>query len=224
VYKVSEAYWNQKMIDDATAYQDNRKKNKKSDYEKTNLPESFEKLKKAITTYKKTIQLDFDSPATLTNLYKLQWWVILKLAIELPFRNDLVTLNVKEKKGNHILKQGKHYKIKIVHFKNSNRLGPREVTLSRKNSTMLKRFLAYRDKCGIKHDMLFSLRSGGKMTKTAFSQGLIGLTSRLLGKRIGTRIIRVLFATVNQDEIQKATEITNKLLHTSKQTLQYIRK
>ena len=62
------------------------------------------------------------------------------------------------------------------------------------------------------------------MTRSAFSQGLINLTQKLLGQRVGTRIIRVLFATSNRDEILKAESVTNKLLHTSEQTKQYIRK
>ena len=158
------------------------------------------------------------------NLYKIQWWIILRLIQELPFRNDLPTLNVKAKKGNHLLKHGKQYKIKMVEFKNADKIGPREIILGKKNSRLLKQFLAFRDKCKITHDLLFSLKSGKPMTRSAFSQGLINLTQKLLGQRVGTRIIRVLFATLHRDEILKSESVTNKLLHTSEQTKQYVRK
>jgi hypothetical protein len=224
VYNIDEKYWYTQMIKDATEYQTNRKKNKKSSYEKQHLPESFEKLKKKAVEFKRGLKINFDSPPTLGNLYKLQWVVILNLVQELPFRNDLPGVNVKEKKGNHLLKHKKRYKFKMVDFKNSDKIGPREILLGKKNSRLLKQFLAYRDRCDIKHDFLFSLKNGKPMTKSAFSQGLIGLTQKLLGKRVGTRLIRVLFATQNRAEIEKAAEVTNKLLHTSEQTKQYIRK
>ena len=224
VYKIDEKYWYTRMIEDATEYQTNRKKNQKSDYEKEHLPESFEKLKKKAVEYKKGLKLNFKSPPTLQNLYKLQWYVILTLVQELPFRNDLPTINVKEKKGNHLLKHGKQFKIKMTKFKNSDKLGPREIILGKKNSKVLKQFLAFRDKCGVTHDLLFSLRNGKPMTKSAFSQGLIGLTTKLLGKRVGTRMIRVLFATSNKEEIEAAKEVSNKLLHTPAQSQQYVRK
>ena len=101
VYGVNEKYWYTRMTEDATEYQTKRKLNKKSDYEKTNLPESFDILKKKTSEYKKNIKVNFDSKPTLANLYKIQWFVILNLIQELPFRNDMPTINVKEKKGNH---------------------------------------------------------------------------------------------------------------------------
>ena len=223
-YKIDEKYWYTRMIEDAAKYQQKRKQNKKSAYEEKHLPESFDKLKKKTTEYKRTLKLDFTSPPTLSNLYKLQWWVILRLIQELPFRNDLPTINVKAKKGNHLLKHGKQFKIKMTEFKNSDKIGPREIILGKKNSRLLKQFLAYRDKCDVKHDLLFSLRNGDPMTRSAFSQGLINLTQKLLGKRVGTRLFRVLFATENREEIAKAEDVTNRLLHTSEQTKQYVRK
>ena len=224
VYGVNEKYWYTRMTEDATEYQTKRKLNKKSDYEKTNLPESFDILKKKTSEYKKKIKVNFDSKPTLANLYKIQWFVILNLIQELPFRNDMPTINVKEKKGNHLLKHGKQFKIKMQTFKNSDRVGPREILISKKNSTLLKKFLAFRDKCGVSHDLLFSLRNGKQMTKSAFSQGLLNLTKRLMGQKVGTRMIRVLFATSNRKEIEAAKNVSDKLLHSAEQSQQYVRK
>ena len=109
-------------------------------------------------------------------------------------------------------------------FKNSDRVGPREILISKKNSTLLKKFLAFRDKCGVSHDLLFSLRNGKQMTKSAFSQGLLNLTKRLMGQKVGTRMIRVLFATSNRKEIEAAKNVSDKLLHSAEQSQQYVRK
>ena len=53
---------------------------------------------------------------------------------------------------------------------------------------------------------------------------LIKTTNELLGKRVGSRMVRVLAATEHKDVIDKVDNLTNKLLHTSKQTRQYIRR
>ena len=111
----------------------------------------------------------------------------------------------------------------MTDFKNSDKVGPRTIELSRANSMELKKFLKYRGEL-VDHDFLFSLKNGKPMTKKAFSQALIKVTSDLLGKRIGSRLIRVMFATENREVIEKAAGVTNKLLHTAKQTKQYTRK
>ena len=89
---------------------------------------------------------------------------------------------------------------------------------------VLKKFLKYRDAAGIEHDFLLSARNGSKMTKKGFSQMMIRTTDELLSKRVGSRIMRGLTASENKDVLLKASEITNKLLHTAKQSREYIRK
>ena len=62
------------------------------------------------------------------------------------------------------------------------------------------------------------------MTRKAFSQALIKLTSEILGKRIGSRLLRVIFATKNAALLAKADKVSKGMLHSTKQTREYIRK
>ena len=143
-----------------------------------------------------------------------------------PVRNDLPTLDIEQTaKGNHLKRNKNSFTVVLKDFKNSDKLGAREIKLNRSNNMELNRFLKYRAKLDLKHTKLFSLRSGGPMSKSAFSQGLIKLTSRLIDKKIGSRLLRVMFATSNKDILQKADEISKKMLHSKsgKQTRQYVK-
>ena len=232
-YIASKAYgmpednkWQALMLADVAKYQAQRSKNKKSKYEEENLPSSMKEIVKAAKDYQTQIKRVYNKQKpTLGDLYKVQKWLVLRLATELPFRNDLPTINVNEKKGNYLDRGGKSgLKIVMQKFKVSDKIGKREIKLSRAVGTVIRKFLKYREAAGVEHDFLLSARSGGPMTKKGYGQMLIKTTSDLLGKRVGSRILRVLTATEHKDVLEKADEITNKLLHTSKQTRQYVRK
>ena len=152
-------------------------------------------------------------------------YVALKLmTTNTPFRNDLPTINVEHEKGNYLSKNKNSYTIVMTQFKNSDKVGPKKIKLNRSNSMEMKKFLRYRDQV-VDHDFLFSLKSGAPMTKKAFSQQLIKITDNLLGKRVGSRLIRVLFAPDNKQALQKADDVSNKMLHskTGLQTRKYVR-
>ena len=218
--------WHDMMLDDINKYQAERNKNKRSDYEKQNLPKNLNELKKAARDYKVSIKRIYkkESP-TLAQLYKVQKWVVLRLITELPLRNDLPTVNIHEKKGNYLDKHGKNgLKLIMQDFKASDKVGKREIVLTRAAATVIRNFLKYRKKAGITHDYFLSSRDGTPMSKSGYSQMLIKTTDELLGKRVGSRMIRVLTATEYKDDIDKVDKLTNKLLHTSNQTRQYIRR
>jgi hypothetical protein len=224
----SENKWNKLMIEDAKEYESRRSQNKKSEYEQKNIPKNgLKEVKKAFKTYKTQIKNIFSQEPSLKNLYKYQLYIALKLmSTNTPFRNDLPTINVEShKKGNYLTKNKGGYKIVMTTFKNSDKLGTKEVILNRANSMEMKKFLKYRHDV-VDHHFLFSLKSGKPMTKSAFSQALIKLTSNLLNKKIGSRLIRVMFATDNRDILSKADAVSNKLLHSKsgRQTRQYVRK
>lgn len=231
-YIASKAYelpldnkWHKLMLIDIEQYQAERTKNKQSDYEKENLPRNMKEVKKAAKEYQTRIKRIYKkTDPTISDLYKVQKWVVLRLITELPFRNDLPTINVYSKKDNYLDKHGKNgLKIVMQKFKVSEKIGKREIILSRGATQVVKRFLKYRSRAGIDHDFLLSARNGDQMTKKGYSQMLIKLTSELLGKKVGSRIIRVLTVTENRDALVKSNNLTNKLLHTAKQTQQYIR-
>ena len=216
--------WNKRMMQDAKEYEENRSKNKKSDYEEKNLT-GMKELNKALTLYKSQIRRTLNATPPLGGLYKYQLFLSLKfMTSDLPIRNGLPTLNIEGEKGNFLKKKKNTYFIVMTEFKNSDRIGPREIKLSRANSMEMKRFLSYRADAGVSHDFLFSLKNGKRMTRKAFSQSLIKLTSDLLGKRIGSRLLRVIFATKNESLLAKADKVSKDMLHSTKQTREYIRK
>ena len=219
--------WNLRMIKDAKLYEDNRNRNTKSENEVKNIPSGgLDDIKKAFKTYKQQIKGIFKKPPTLQNLYKYQLFLSLKLlSTNTPFRNDLPSINIEKETGNYLEKTGNVYKITMTKFKNSAKLGPKVITLNRANSMEMKKFLRYRDAL-VDHDFLFSLKNGKPMSKSAFSQGLLKLTSNLLNKKIGTRLIRVMFATHNKALLEKADKVSNDMLHSKsgRQTRKYIRK
>ena len=144
---------------------------------------------------------------------------------EIPFRNTYADIHITGTKANHLVRPKKgNYKFIMTDYKNSDKLGPREVKISRAGTMALKKFLAYRDKVGLKHSKLFSTKTGAPMSKATYGKGLQATTSKILGKAIGSRIIRILHATDKKEIIEEAAELTNKLLHTSAQTKQYVRK
>ena len=224
----SDNKWSKFMKKDVDEYEQKRNQNKMSKYEHENIPSNgLKDIKKALKIYRTQIKNIFTKKASLANLYKWQFYLALKLmSTSAPVRNDLPTLDIETETGNYLKRTKNSFTIVLQQFKNSKKLGPREIKLNRANNMEVKKFLKYRDKLDLPHTKLFSLRSGKPMTKTAFSQGLIKLTNKLLDKKIGSRLLRVMYATQHSDTLQKASEITDKMLHAEggKQTRQYVKK
>ena len=217
--------WKEFMMEDAQKYDEHRSKNTKSDYEEKNIPKNgLKDLIKLAKDFKKEIKRIFELPSSKSNLYKYQLWVALKLmTTDLVLRNDLPTISVEKETGNYLKKHKSQYTVVMTKFKNSDKIGDREIKLNRSNSMALKKFLKYRSEI-VDHEFLFSNKKGEPMTKKAFSQALIKLTNDRLGKRIGSRLIRVMYATSEKDKLDAADEVTNKMLHSREQTRQYTRK
>ena len=219
--------WAKFMKLDVKAYEANRNLGKMSSYESENIPKGgLSDIKKALRIYRTQIKGIFTKKPSLSNLYKWQFFLSLKLmSTSTPVRNDLPTLDVKSETGNHLKRNKNSFTVVLTDFKNSDKLGAREIKLSRSNNIELNKFLKYRDKLDLDHTKLFSLRSGKPMTKSAFSQGLIKLTNRILDKKIGSRLLRVMFATSKKDVLKEAAEISKSMLHAKggKQTRQYVK-
>ena len=151
----------------------------------------------------------------------------MRLFVEFPARNDFPTIALTESKdGNYVIYKKKRKATFVIQkFKNSDRLGPREITISVALTKVLKQFIKYRNEIPeIKHDFILSNVSGDPMSKQAFSKAIHKITKDLSGKSFGSRILRILHATENATLIEKSNELSNKMLHSSKQTQQYIKK
>ena len=106
----------------------------------------MKELKKAAKEYQRRIKRVYKKKdPTLGDLYAVQKWLVLRLVTELPFRNDLPTINVNEKTGNYLDKaeRGKGLRIVMQSFKASDKIGKRIVPLSRGVAAVLKKFMKY---------------------------------------------------------------------------------
>ena len=75
-----------------------------------------------------------------------------------------------------------------------------------------------------KNDHFLNTLKGTKMTRSALGKMLQRTLRKLLNKNIGSRLIRVLAATENRDSIEKVSKLSDALLHTTKQSKEYVRK
>ena len=62
------------------------------------------------------------------------------------------------------------------------------------------------------------------MSKQVLSKTLMKITRRRIGKTFSTQMIRILYAMKNRDVIESAKEVSDKLLHSQEQSLQYAKK
>jgi hypothetical protein len=224
-YKTNLQKWETLMYKAQSEYNSQRNKNLKSETEKKKWPKGgFTSIKKAALEQKRRLRHILKSEPTLKGMYKYQFFIVLKLFTELPFRNTFADLEVEKGTGNYldIPKKGS-IKIILTKYKNVKQLGPKEFTLNRSNTTQLRKFLKYREGL-VDHKFLLSTKNGKRMTKSAMGKGLHKVTMDLLGKSFGSRIIRVLAATESKADIDKITDLSNKMLHTTAQTKQYTRK
>ena len=220
--------WTIEMFKDASQYSQQRGKNKKSPVEEKKWPKGgfkdVQKAAKMMWTRVKVL-LRKESEPSMKTLYKYQLFIILKLFSQIPFRNTFASFQVsKSDEGNYIQKPKKgNYKFIVRDHKTSKKLGTKEVELSRANTMALRKFLKYREEVGIEHKYLLSNKDGKKMSKATMGKAVHRVTGELLGKSFGSRLIRVLAASNSKKEIDKVAELSNTMLHSTKQTKEYTR-
>ena len=221
-------YWRRKMFSDQDSYRDERKKNKKTDKETILwIDNGLKKLKQASAEFKRRIskKLKGDEVSEST-LWLYTQYVIMRFYSEIQLRNDLATIELKSKdKNNYIQKQkGSLYKIIMRTFKASEKIGERVIQLSKPLSRVINEYVKYRKRVDVNHDHLLSNSGGSILSKPALGKVLRKLTKDFLGKAVGVRMLRIFNATNNAAVLRKADEVSNNLLHTSKQTREYVRK
>ena len=227
MYKISADKWSVNMYKDANLYERNRSKNKKSATETEKWPKKgFKSVKKAATEMMKRVRFLLQKEPNMSTLYKYQMALVLRLFTELPVRNTFATLRLSKGNHNHIdiPKKGVAQFVFNEH-KASKKIGPKTLSLSRGATTFLKKFLKYRAQV-VDNDFLLNNMKKGKMSRAALGKALHSTTGKLLGKKFGSRLIRVLAATAHKKELEVVQELGRKMLHSSgsKQTAQYSRK
>ena len=62
------------------------------------------------------------------------------------------------------------------------------------------------------------------MSKQVLSKTLMRITKARIGKSFSTQLLRILYAMRNRDVIESAKEVSDKLMHSQAQSLQYAKK
>ena len=223
-YGEDDKKWYKTFINDQNEYSEERAKHKKSDVEKEKWT-SVKQLKKAATDLKRRFRHILEQTPTLSNLYKLQWWLVIKMFTQVPTRNDTGTIELSKSKGNWLERPKKgNFSLHFNEYKNSNKMGPKHIKLSRSITMAIRKFLKYREGVELKHNFLLTGLNGKPMSRSGFGKALRNQTFALLGKRVGSRIIRVVVATENRALLLKAKKLSDSMLHSTKQTINYTRK
>ena len=220
-------YWKSRMFKDSEDYSEERKKNKKSEKETKNwVDDALKKLKTVSTEYKRTINYKLRHKPSIANLWLYSQYLILRFYSEIQLRNDLGTVSLKDTGSNNYLKRVKGSKFDLImrDFKASKKIGDRVIHIRRALSNVLQLYIKYRAKVDLKHDHLLSNSKGVKLSKSALGKVLRKITKDKLSKNIGVRMLRIFNASENAKLLEKAEEVSHNMLHSAKQSREYIRK
>ena len=221
------AYWQTQMMKDSTAYQEERSKNKMSSKEKNKwIDDALKKLKKASTEMMRGITHKLKKEGTLANLWLYTQYFVARFYSEITLRNELATVQLESVKKNNYLKKtkGSKYTLIMRDFKASDRIGERKIELSAALSKVVTKYLKYRKKLNLKHNNLLSNSQGRPLTKSGLGKALRAITKDRLNKEVGTRMLRVFNATSHRKLLEAADKLSNEMLHSTKQTRDYVRK
>ena len=206
--------WYKFMMSDSQAYSLKRSKNEKSETESSKwLKDGWKGIRKASSEYLRREKVHiFGGEKSMSKLYKYQIYIVLRLFSEVPFRNGFADLELKDNKKNYI-NVPKKGSIKFImrNFKNSEQLGEKEITLSRGLTTQVRKFLKYRADV-VDNDYFLNTMQKTKMSRSALGKMVIRSTKKLLNKKIGSRMIRILAASSNKEEIEKLKQEHKELM------------
>ena len=188
----------------------------------------FSSLKKVVGQMKRELRhLLKGGITTLKQLLRVQDLVILSLYENYPLRLDYATMKVGEsEEHNSVYKQRKKpagWHLKLVDFKTVKSLGPKIFKVSAANNRLLNIFVPASEKLTT-HGYLLTNSAGGKMSKQVLSKRLMKITKARIGSRFSVHLIRVLYAMANRGVLESSAVVSEKLMHSQKQSLQYAKK
>jgi hypothetical protein len=209
-------------------YDEDRRKRKLTDKQKALIPEKgFDSLKRVVGNMKRELRHVLKKIDNRGDLLRVQELVILSLYYELPLRLDYATLQLKQEgDGNKIFRRKKKpagWHVVLEDFKTAKSLGVKKFKLKMPNQRLLNKFVPAVKKLTT-HGFLLTNRKGEKMSKQVLSKTLMRITRRRIGKEFSVQLLRILYAMRNRDVIESAKEVSDKLLHSQKQSLQYAKK
>jgi len=221
--------WQKRHTKSIEEYDAQRKKRTLSDAQKKLIPaKGFDSLKRAITHMRRTLKHVLSNGIkTLSELLRVQDLLILSLYFDYPIRLDYATLKLgRQDKENSIYRQKKKprgWHMRLVDFKTSDSLGEKTFKFNVSNQRLLTKFVKGTEELTI-HGYLLTNRSGKKMSKQALSKRLMKITSDKIGKKFGVQFLRILYAMRARGIIESAQKVSEKLMHSSDQSLLYAKK
>jgi hypothetical protein len=216
--------WRSKTVESSNKYRDHRAKQKKSPNEEKNWATTKD-LQKAATILKQKIKpLLKKDDLSNKEKYELQRYLIVKFYSTLALRLSPATLYLKTDSTKNTLLRPRGKRKFMITLKDHKTVKSRgeiklevPITLSRELSKLLPKLKQ-------EHGYFLSNHAGGKLSKQALSKLLFRTFNNILGKKIGSRLIRVFKTTENKDKINQASALQNELGHSASMQVTYIRK
>ena len=230
VYGKKSAEWKKRSTEAMQEFDADRRKRVLTSKQKSSMPsKGFDALKRVISTMRRELKHIVDQPAkewSFKDLLRVQELVILSLYYDYPLRLDYATLETKKTEGNCIYKNKKKprgWHIQLMEYKTVKTLGKKTFKPNSSNQRLLNKFIPAAELL-TDHGFLLSNQSKHKMSKQVLSKKLMTLTKRKIGKSFSTQLIRILYAMKNRGVLESAKAVSDKLLHSQEQSLQYAKK
>ena len=219
--------WTKRQHESMKEFDKNRRSRTLTDKQKQLMPvKGFDSLKHVTTNLKKELKHIMNNVASIKDLLRFQDLIIISLYYELPLRLDYASLKIGDANENCIYKNQKKprgWHIRLQDFKTSKTMGQKIFKLKTTNQRLLNRFIPAVKKY-TEHGYLLTNKNGQKMSRQVLSKTLMRITQKYVGKRFSTQLLRILYAMKSRDVIESAKEVSEKLLHSFEQSLQYAKK
>jgi hypothetical protein len=231
VYKKESEEWKKRQHKSMKEFDEERRERKLTDKQKAKIPsKGFDALKGVISTMKKELRhvlaKKYDE-WSMSDLLRVQDLIIISLYYDFPLRLDYATLNLgKRDDGNSIFKnmsKPRGWHITLKEYKTAKSLGNKTIKPNTANQRLLNKFIPAL-KHLTTHNYLLTNQNKGKMSKQVLSKRLMAITKRRIGKDFSVQLLRILFAMKNRGVLESAKEVSQKLLHSQEQSLQYAKK
>jgi len=231
VYKKESEEWKKRQQKSMKEFDEERRERKLTDKQKAKMPsKGFDVLKGVISTMKKELRhvlaKKYDE-WSMSDLLRVQDLIIISLYYNYPLRLDYATLNIRKRaNGNSIfqnMSKPRGWHITLREYKTAKSIGEKTIKPNTANQRLLNKFVPA-VKHLTTHNFLLTNQNKGKMSKQVLSKRLMAITKRRIGKDFSVQLLRILFAMKNRGVLETATQVSEKLLHSVAQSLQYAKK
>jgi hypothetical protein len=230
VYGKKSDAWKKRQTESMKEFDKDRRERKMTQKMKDKLPaKGFDTLKGVIATMKKELRhilIKSSKNWSFHDLLRVQELLILSLYYDYPLRLDYATLETKKIDGNCIYKNTKKprgWHIQLKEYKTSKTMGTKIFKPNISNQRLLNKFVPAVEQ-QTDHGYLLSNNSKQRMSKQVLSKKLMSITKRRIGKNFSVQLIRILYAMKNRDVLESAKQVSEKMLHSTEQSLQYAKR